>query len=752
MNQDEKHRRSVAIEHIVKRDFSVMDQLELLFVLEGQLKLIVNGNNRTVQTGEIFIINQGDLVSIPEEKKNRTLSIIIEDNLYDRKIPSFQLNQPLSFIYMKEAYEQIAKTIAAVYVETLYGRDGYSYMIESYLKKIYGLLVRYIPVSKSLDDSLSGEASGKIKEVMNYINENYCEKMQLDELADIFYVNKYYLSHLFKEQLGITIGNYIKEVRLSHSEKDLLGSNEKLMAIALQNGFPNAKALTQAFKEKHGMTPSDYRKREPKGPTNYDSDPKNLEVDSEVLAQFIEEEDIQAVQQYNIKRIEKQVNMNKVSTRNEKRDYVMKLKPDNFDKLDGLREFSENHYIGIGDIFDLVDVSYRNGELYAVFYQLDKRISKIVQKGFTPYIQLQAIDYDQWKSDYEFNSDELFIETVLLLKNHLVNEYSDFSDWHVEFRCFYESEEGPYLCRPLVEALSVFKGYPNIVIHFPVFPPEARNYKRCDSPDVYCINDYTEAKVIDFEKALENLKEEKYIQVIKEQRNVQYQINLFQRIEEYEKDDYLSNYSGMIQAVISIWNFIRKKQQMHHYISPLSVDTTKPFEYFPVELAKRYSMFTEEGFVTENWYAHKFISALFRDVVFRNEYCIITKHCDNYNLLMLYPEEEVLNYLDRKKDTKSVIFEKNSKQPYMQLDLNMTGLTGTYKIIQQSLNRDVIDQKTEVRAIKQSRYISVEDITYYNAIYAPVRSVKEVDIDNSYTLKVNVPILGFAFIEFKKIK
>lgn len=751
MIQTEKYKKCVSIEHLNISDFSINSQLTILFVLAGNVELVVNGKNRTVGLGEIFILNKGDLVSIPIEKKNSVLTVVIEKEFYHNESRTFQLNHPLSFIYMKETYEQIAKMLAAVYVETLYGKEGFNYMIESYFKKIYGLLIRYIPASKEVDDSLPNDSSRKIKEVISYINENYSEKIQLDTLADVFYVNKYYLVHLFKEQLDMTIGSYIKIVRLSHSEKDLLNSNKKIMEVALQNGFPNAKSLTHAFKEKHGMTPSRYRK-EIENSQNTFFAKEDSETNLELLSHFIQEEDIKIVQQSNIKRFEKTVNMNKAVFKNKKRDYVVKMKSDNLDKLASLKEIKGIHYVSIHNIFSLIDISYDESELTVFFHQLDKRLNTIIKNGYIPYIQLQAIDYERWMKDYDFSTDNIFSELVSQLNTHFDSEYSSYSTWYVEFRCFHETDKNPSLCVPLYESISLFKRYSNLMVHFPVFPTDARDYSGNERADVYCINDFTEVKVIEFEKVLTNLKEDKYIEVIKEQNNPEVQKNLFQRIDEYEKDAYLSSYSGLIQAVVSIWNFIRTKQQTSHYISPLLFDGTEPFKYFPVELAKRFSLFTKEGLITENWYAHKFINDLYSDVVFRNEYIIITKHHENYNLLMLYPEEEVLYYLDRKKGTKSFIFEKNSKQPYIQLDLLLTGLSGTYKIIRHSINREIIDQKPEAKEIKASNYLSIEDISYYNSVYCPSRSITEEVIDKDYTFKANIPILGVSFVEFKKIK
>ena len=52
-------------------------------------------------------------------------------------------------------------------------------------------------------------------------------------------------------------------IRMKHSVKDLLYTNETISQIAMNNGFPNTKSFTNLFKESYGMTPNAYRESHP---------------------------------------------------------------------------------------------------------------------------------------------------------------------------------------------------------------------------------------------------------------------------------------------------------------------------------------------------------------------------------------------------------------------------------------------------------------------------------------------------------
>ena len=54
-----------------------------------------------------------------------------------------------------------------------------------------------------------------LQEVKDYIEIHFTEKITLDELAEHFFINKYYLTRVFKEQFGMSISQYIMQLRIA---------------------------------------------------------------------------------------------------------------------------------------------------------------------------------------------------------------------------------------------------------------------------------------------------------------------------------------------------------------------------------------------------------------------------------------------------------------------------------------------------------------------------------------------------------
>jgi len=97
--------------------------------------------------------------------------------------------------------------------------------------------------------------------IIKYINQHYQQKITLDKLALITNYNKSYLSNIFKKKTGITIFEYLRNVRLEHCLSDLKYKNNTIVEIALNNGFANIQIFNRIFKEIYKITPKQYRKK-----------------------------------------------------------------------------------------------------------------------------------------------------------------------------------------------------------------------------------------------------------------------------------------------------------------------------------------------------------------------------------------------------------------------------------------------------------------------------------------------------------
>ncbi|MDD6308503.1 MAG: AraC family transcriptional regulator [Clostridia bacterium] len=103
-----------------------------------------------------------------------------------------------------------------------------------------------------------------VPEVVAYLNQNYNRSISLEELSSKFFVDKYYLCHVFKKITGVTIITFINNKRLRESQKLLKWSDLPVAAICARTGFQSQNHFNNLFKSTFGQTPSDYRKEQKK--------------------------------------------------------------------------------------------------------------------------------------------------------------------------------------------------------------------------------------------------------------------------------------------------------------------------------------------------------------------------------------------------------------------------------------------------------------------------------------------------------
>ncbi|WP_328587814.1 AraC family transcriptional regulator [Konateibacter massiliensis] len=94
----------------------------------------------------------------------------------------------------------------------------------------------------------------------DYINENPEENLSLDALAEKFYVSKYYISHAFKSNIGISIHQYITKKRLQVCREAILG-NETISSVYERYGFRDYSSFYRAFKKEYGISPKEFKNK-----------------------------------------------------------------------------------------------------------------------------------------------------------------------------------------------------------------------------------------------------------------------------------------------------------------------------------------------------------------------------------------------------------------------------------------------------------------------------------------------------------
>lgn len=101
--------------------------------------------------------------------------------------------------------------------------------------------------------------SSAVYKITEYINANYAKKISLDDIAKNVYLSRSYISTVFKAEMGVSITDYIRSVRIERSKQLLLDNTVRLVEVSGACGFDDQSYFTKVFRQSVGVTPKRFR-------------------------------------------------------------------------------------------------------------------------------------------------------------------------------------------------------------------------------------------------------------------------------------------------------------------------------------------------------------------------------------------------------------------------------------------------------------------------------------------------------------
>lgn len=96
------------------------------------------------------------------------------------------------------------------------------------------------------------------QQLEEYIQDHLQEHLSLDELAKKFFVSKYHIAHVFKDNIGLSVHQFITKKRLKLCQEAISG-NMSITEAYHKFGFGDYSSFYRAFKKEYGISPKDYR-------------------------------------------------------------------------------------------------------------------------------------------------------------------------------------------------------------------------------------------------------------------------------------------------------------------------------------------------------------------------------------------------------------------------------------------------------------------------------------------------------------
>lgn len=238
------------------------NEYEIYMFLEGDAKYVVEDRNYDLVHGDIIIIRKHEMHRVfhNSDKKYRRIIIMISPDFFtEHKCPEYEA------VFLDKG-PNVGNKIGADTVRSsgLYDTimrlkkysDGFSRPNTAISDSI---MIEMLHIINGITNFETDKAShSTIKNVINYINQNFTEEITLDILCKQFFVSKYHLCRIFKDATGLTVQNYIKQKRITLA-LELTKNGASLTEAALEAGFKNYSSFYRACLDRYNISPKNWR-------------------------------------------------------------------------------------------------------------------------------------------------------------------------------------------------------------------------------------------------------------------------------------------------------------------------------------------------------------------------------------------------------------------------------------------------------------------------------------------------------------
>ena len=460
--------------------------IEIFYILRGKLDIKIDESMYHLNKGDIILINANKRHSVTGKENLLGARFEIDFHLLAEYMGTLQLMFWCNTVIDKnDAYKELRQLFDRILERYFEKNDKAAlYLNALYYETLYILTSNFMV--KADDVRLDMEHSQdriRIKQIQNYIQANYQKQISLNDLADRLYLSNAYLSKYIKKHLGLTFLEYLNNVRLFHAVDELLYTNKSITHIAMDNGFPTSAAFTKIFRDIHGESPSEYRKKM-QIMQKQDEKEENLnEKDRTMLLEYLNYRQNRKQPEKNsflecfadVRHFEKQ-NWNWFKAINAGEAYSL-LQSDVQEQLREIQKETGMIYARIWNVFEegccleeKGNYNFRKLDLVLDFI-IDNHMKPYIELGVKPSLLMYTVEKTITRSanKKESNDFETFKHTIKALCMHLINRYGleEVESWYFEFW------NDPKLCMSQ-ENGEYYKYFEHIYITLKEIAPEAK--------------------------------------------------------------------------------------------------------------------------------------------------------------------------------------------------------------------------------------------------------------------------------------
>ncbi len=247
------------------------DAHQIIYIKKGKIRVKIENEECEAESGSLIILSRFEEHEIePLTREYERYSVVISPEAITSDIDEYILSSVLTnrfegflhVVKVKENEEEIENFFGKMAEEFLKKEPFYQTKTDLLLREFLITLYRDFP---NLFIGDVNENTILVKKIQDKFEKQYMDKMSLSEIGEEYHISSSHLSHIFKEITGYSTIDYLISCRLSAAKRMLSSTDINIREIIFQCGFSDESNFSRMFKEKVGITPSEFRKRYKKG-------------------------------------------------------------------------------------------------------------------------------------------------------------------------------------------------------------------------------------------------------------------------------------------------------------------------------------------------------------------------------------------------------------------------------------------------------------------------------------------------------
>ncbi len=242
------------------------DDMEIGVILDGKMDLFIEDSHYSLVQNDIYIISRYQMHSFhcPGEKA-LILAFQIQDAFYTTINPGLHYFRTSCNVIRngtgmlhQSLFSKLISCAGWYFSEEAFHDPKCASMILDILYSLFDHSCCSIITQKEAD--AMELHSVRLNHFTDYIGSHYMEQISLDTLAALEHISPCYVSHYFRENLGISFQEYLANIRFQRAYYLVRHTNLSITDICLESGFSSTRYLNQMFVKKLCMTVKEYRK------------------------------------------------------------------------------------------------------------------------------------------------------------------------------------------------------------------------------------------------------------------------------------------------------------------------------------------------------------------------------------------------------------------------------------------------------------------------------------------------------------